>query len=140
VSDVAKTKVAEIENSETGNKFRVRLVEKGDRYGLDMCQSHDEDDPLVEFYDARHDHAVDPNGVQLGQFVSRYYLSTLTGKDRWNKESIFASGHGLNLDGGVPDWSIDGAGMAQAGKALIEMGALEPSQMRPSCDDTIEPS
>jgi hypothetical protein len=48
--------------------------------------------PLVEFYDTRWEHTPD------GQFVSRYYLSTL--RD---------SGHdsGMDLDGGVADWTID---------------------------------
>jgi hypothetical protein len=45
----------------------------------------------VEFYDARFPH------TRYGQFVSRYYADTLlTGRLR-----------GLNLNGGVPNWSID---------------------------------
>ena len=32
--------------------WNVRIVEKGDSYGRDMCLTYDETDPLVEFYDA----------------------------------------------------------------------------------------
>ena len=62
----------------------------------------------MEFYDTRHaqDHefAGTPEDAKaagvppLGQFVARYYLSTLTHCD-------FAGG--LCLQGGVSDWSID---------------------------------
>jgi len=84
---------------ETGKiPFRVRIVEKGQKYGLNSCLSHDNKEPLVEFYDKRFPH------TEHGQFVSRYYLSTLTERDNSN---------GLNLSGGVPNWSIDGDTMNQ---------------------------
>lgn len=79
-----------------GVPFTVRLVRKGDHYGLDGCLVHDEDDPLVEFYDARYPH------TEYGQFVSRYYLSTLLDDPVW----------GLDLDGGVEDWTVDGDTMS----------------------------
>lgn len=51
--------------------------------------------PLVEFYDSRFPHTPD------GQFVSRYYLDTLlSGRET-----------GLDLQGDVPAWAIDDAGM-----------------------------
>ncbi len=79
-----------------GIPFRVVIVEQGEKYGLNKCVTHEEADPLVEFYDARYKHTED------GQFVSRYYLSTLleTG-----------SSEGINLQGGVPDWYIHADGM-----------------------------
>lgn len=69
--------------------WAVRIVEKGDKYGLDDCLDND-GKPLVEFYDTRYEH------TDLGQFVSRYFLDTLAEGER-----------GLNLDGGVPAWSVN---------------------------------
>ena len=69
--------------------WAVRIVEKGDKYGLDDCMDND-GTPFVEFYDTRYEH------TDLGQFVSRYLLGTLTEGEG-----------GLNLDGGVPSWNIN---------------------------------
>lgn len=75
--------------------FNVRIVRTGDKYGREMCLTHEKDEPLVEFYDARYN-----------QFVSRYYASTLL-------ESGGYPG-GLCLDGGHPDeWSVSAEGMAR---------------------------
>lgn len=68
----------------------VRIVEHGDNYGLNDALTHKGERPLVEFYDTRHEH------TDLGQFVTRYFLGTL----------IDGEG-GLNLQGGVPTWSIN---------------------------------
>jgi hypothetical protein len=86
--------------------FSVVLVRKGDRYGLENCLTHEKDDPMVEFYDA--DYAGKPYFTKVGQFVSRYYLSTLT-------ERPVA---GLCLDGGIPKWSIAAGPLADALKAV----------------------
>lgn len=81
-----------------GIPFTVRMVQKGERYGRDKCLVHDNDNPLVEFYDAR-------NRVsEHGQFVSRYYLSTITEKGKTG---------GLQLEGAVPQWTINDKGMEQ---------------------------
>ena len=66
----------------TVDKFNVRIVRAGDRYGRDNCLTYDKDEPLVEFY--------------IGDyFVSRYYVATILGTDR------YGSGEGgLILDGG----------------------------------------
>ena len=69
--------------------WAVRIVEKGDKYGLDDCLDNT-GKPLVEFYDTRYEL------TDLGQFVSRYHIDTLLGGDG-----------GLNLDGGVPSWNIN---------------------------------
>ena len=80
----------------TVDKFNVRVVNKGDKYGRDFCLTHDEDKPLVEFYDSRYPH------TEFGQFVSRYYVSTLLGEDRYGR----AEG-GLCLDGGnANEWTV----------------------------------
>ena len=71
-----------------GIAFRVELVAPGAAYGRDNCLTNDSDETLVEFLDTRY---------FGGQFISRYYLSTLLEKTEG----------GLCLDGGIPDWSID---------------------------------
>ena len=86
----------------TVDKFNVRIVRAGDRYGRDFCLTHDkEDKPLVEFYDGRHPH------TEYGQFVSRYYVATILGTDR------YGSGEGgLCLDGGNRDqWTVSAQDM-----------------------------
>jgi hypothetical protein len=87
---MAVTKVVQVVNNK-GVPFHVRLIRKGDYYGLNNGIRHDGNEPLVEFYDARHVQGF----TILGQFVSRYLLSTL----------ICHEG-GLCLDGGVDDWYI----------------------------------
>jgi hypothetical protein len=83
--------------TDRGLRFNVRIVAMGDLYGLNDCKVHDEVEPMVEFYDDRYHEGFG----ERGQFVSRYYASTLLGH-----------GHtGLCLDGGVPDWSVDTLGM-----------------------------
>ena len=72
--------------------WAVRVVETGESYGLRNRLTYKNDEPAVEFYDTRHPH------TNLGQFVSRYRLSTLTRTHPY--------GHGLCLDDGVPDWTI----------------------------------
>ncbi|MDF1699862.1 MAG: hypothetical protein P1V36_01700 [Planctomycetota bacterium] len=81
--------------NDSGRAFLVRLVRKGERYGREDCLTHEGEDPLVEFYDLTY---VDRFGPR-GQFVSRYYLTTLS------RDAVFSSG--LRLDGGVPEWSLD---------------------------------
>lgn len=82
----------------TVDKFNVRIVNKGEKYGRDFCLTHDGDKPMVEFYDARYPH------TEFGQFVSRYYVETILGDG--NKKT------GLNLDGGVPEWTVSAEDMA----------------------------
>jgi len=77
------------------DKFNVLIIRKGDAYGLNSCLTHDEDEPLVEFYDARYPH------TEHGQFVSRYYLKTLLKNDEC----------GISLDCGRPDMSLDSRDM-----------------------------
>jgi len=80
----------------TVDKYNVRVVNKGDKFGRDFCLTHESDKPMVEFYDARYPH------TEFGQFVSRYNVETILGKDRWGH----AEG-GLILDGGnANEWSV----------------------------------
>lgn len=69
--------------------WAIRLVELGDRYGLNMCLTNNDTEAYVEFYDTRYGH------TDFGQFVTRYYLST-----------IMQHSGGLCLDGAVPDWQV----------------------------------
>jgi hypothetical protein len=86
--------------NDRGRAFNVRLVERGDRYGLDDCLTHDRDDPLVEFYDAKY--AGDDRFGPRGQFVSRYYRSTLL------ETQADGPTDGLCLDGSNRDvWEVD---------------------------------
>ena len=79
------------------DKFNVRIVRKGDKYGREFCLTYDEDQPMVEFYDSRYPHTKD------GQFVSRYYVSTILG----TANGAFHPG-GLCLDGGNRDqWTVN---------------------------------
>ena len=81
-----------------GITFTARIVRKGDTYGRHNALTHDKDSPLVEFYDARH------KQTELGQFIARYYAHSLLTRD---------TASGLIMQGDVPDWQIDAAGMVK---------------------------
>tara|TARA_R110001632_G_scaffold65539_2_gene155154 strand:- start:71 stop:454 length:384 start_codon:yes stop_codon:yes gene_type:complete len=95
--------------NDNGQRWTVRIVEASDHYGRNMCLTN-ENETLVEFYDARYAHTIAPDGELLGQFVSRYYLDTLTGKCKWSNGGI-GKGAGFCLHGGVPDWCISAQSM-----------------------------
>ena len=86
---------------ETERRWRVRFVRKGDRYGLNHCLTHEEAEPLVEFYDRKNAGDTFPDE---GQFVSRYYVSTL----------LKRRGGRLHLDGGIEAWCISADWMREA--------------------------
>lgn len=101
---MAKLDIARVTN-DRGRTFNVTLVRKGDAYGLNDCLTHNKPDPMIEFYDATYEH--DPKfEIGRGQFVTRYYLTTLTGEDRWS--SGRAMTNGLDLMGHVPEWKVTG--------------------------------
>ena len=90
--------------NDKGYKFLVRIVEKGDKWGLHWALTHDKNDPLVVVYDAsppKYDFSYAAVAYrQLNpQIVSHYYLSTLLEGDTLNT--------GINLHGRVPAWQID---------------------------------
>jgi len=96
--------------------FHVRLVLPGDRYGRDDClvlggrDGDRADDAMVEFYDATY--AREPGHGPRGQFVSRYYLTTLIGVDHFHQGGELD--RGIDLDGGVPVWQVSAANVRQA--------------------------
>lgn len=106
---------------ESGIKWCVRAVMPGGLYGLNHCLTYDENktDPLIEFYDmdsmaAKHMRQSDNKtesylAEEYGQFVSRYYLSTLL-KDR----TIGGECPGINLDGGIDRWTVSGQFVREA--------------------------
>ena len=71
--------------------WAVRIVELNDKYGLNDCLTNT-GSPLVEFFDTRYEI------TNWGQFVSRYYLSTL----------VEGQSDRLCLDGGNHEWNIYG--------------------------------
>jgi len=77
-------------------RFNTKIINTGDRYGRDDCLIN-HDAPMIEFYDPRYQH------TSHGQFVSRYYVSTILERDTG----------GLCLDGGVPDWCVSANDMVE---------------------------
>lgn len=80
--------------------FIVRMVKRGQKYGLEDCLTNEKDDPLIEFYDSK------SGFTPYGQFVSRYYCSTLL---EGRRDPLSTAG--LNLHGGVDKWSVSADGM-----------------------------
>lgn len=131
---------------ESGNRWCVRIVFIGDQYGLNHCLEHDKDEPLIEFYDMDSGAAAimrnsdDKTEAYLaeeyGQFVSRYYYSTLKMRDPLGKGSALTdwSERGLNLDGGVDRWSVSSEFMVKAMAAvnaeLKERAEIERREMQ----------
>lgn len=103
-------------------EFTMRVVDPGDRYGKDMCLTNNWDGPLVEFYDRRWSFDRDPDGEVLGQFISRYHLSTLLEPDDHGK-TVFDTG--ITLDGGAA-WSVGEMGMRSCLDALRDAGLAPP--------------
>lgn len=100
--------------NDRGREFNVRLVKRGERWGLNDGLTHDKDDPLVEFYGER------------GQFVSNYYLSTLEESVR---EARGGLPRGLLLWGDDPAWSLDGAALLMAVRGASALAA-QPEGMK----------
>jgi hypothetical protein len=100
--------------NDRGLAFNVVLARRGDAYGRNGCLVHDANDPLVEFYDATYENdACFDQGC--GQFVARYYLSTLSD----HRASV-----GLDLCGHVPAWKISGQNIAAV---LVAVDAVRPT-------------
>lgn len=88
-------------------KFNVRILGLGERYGRNDCLVN-KDEPMVEFYDGRY-----TNGSfgERGQFVSRYFVSTILNGNYSN---------GLCLHGGIDGWSVSAEGMKEVIKYAKE--------------------
>jgi len=95
----------QIKNETSGIVFNVRILEPGQVYGRNHALENDSGRNLIEFYDSRYEFDRDTQDNVLGQFVSRYYMETMI-----DRSKTFAN-HGLSLDGGVPNWTIDAKGM-----------------------------
>jgi len=89
------------------DKYNVRIVNTGDKYGRDDCLTN-EKEQMVEFYDSRFDHK---SSMGRGQFVSRYYTSTILKGDYKD---------GLCLDGGIPEWTVSPDGMKKVVEFLSQ--------------------
>jgi hypothetical protein len=86
----------------TVDKYNIRVVGKGEKYGRDFKLTNNEDKPLVEFYDARYPH------TEFGQFITRYYVGTILGNDGFRGKGE----GGLILDGGNADsWTVSSRDM-----------------------------
>ena len=104
--------VARIINA-VGRPFHVVLVLPGDRYGLDDKLIHDGTEPFVEFWDATYEN--DPRFTPgRGQFVTRYYLSTLTCEEGTMGQPQPPRIAGLNLCGYMPAWRVSGRNVVEA--------------------------
>lgn len=101
----------------SNRSFNVRFVNKGDKYGRNLCLTNDQDEPLVEFYDVRYAHDKDENGRVLGQFVSRYNRSTVL--------ECAAGNRGINLHGDEPSWRIGADAIVAIGQWLEAVSGLE---------------
>ena len=89
------------ETSKIFGYFNVRILHKGEKYGLEDCLIHKERKPLVEFYDYRHRNDQE---WKRGQFVSRYYAETILEHNPNNA---------LSLDGGIPAWTVPPVSMRE---------------------------
>ena len=47
--------------------WNVRILRRGDRYGLNDCLTHEEDDPIIEFYGTNR---TDDEEWKRGHFVA----------------------------------------------------------------------
>lgn len=115
--------------NDDGRAFNLKVIEKGDEYGLNNSLTHDEADPLVSFYDATH--AGQREESPFGQFISRYYVRTLL------KRHGGATVEGLCLEGSVPEWSIDDATMVTVIDWLRnQTGYWQYAVQAPVCETT----
>ena len=83
-----------------GRRLAGRVVTKGGSYGLNNCLEHEKDDPMVEFWSPSPSRTAFPEKYtdDDAYFISRYYLSTLTGECRYSSGRSMTDG--LCLDGG----------------------------------------
>ena len=121
---------------ESGIRWCVRIVFFGDNYGRLHCLTYGDkefdkkmNEPMIEFYDMDSEARMkmirtgDKTEAYLaeeyGQFVSRYYLSSLKFDEILNgKTPTDWSKRGLNLHGGVSRWSVSSAFMVDAMAAV----------------------
>ena len=83
-----------------GVTFAVRIVRPGEGYGLSRAATNNTGHTMVEVFDALYAGKAefDPEG----QIIAQYRVDTLL------SDSNTLTNYGLDLQGGVPVWSIDG--------------------------------
>jgi|13_taG_2_1085334.scaffolds.fasta_scaffold04522_7 hypothetical protein len=83
-----------------GQRLAGRVVTKGGTYGLNNCLEHGIDEPMVEFWWPSVNRENFPEAYidEDASFISRYYLTTLTGECRYSSGRSMTDG--LCLDGG----------------------------------------
>jgi len=125
--------ITSIPGTTRGVTFAVRVIEPGQRYGRNDCLTNDGDGALVEFYDERHK----GGGFDtIGQFVTRYNEEILDGRGQWSSGDLARTG--LNLDGGIPDWSVSADGMGRVLRALRDRH-LRPGNAVPAANPGMLP-
>ncbi len=114
--------IFKVNEPESGIDWNVRVLEKGDSYGRDECLIHEEDRPVIEFFDADIE-TTSP----LGSFTSSYYLSTF---------NEIKEGKGLCLEGSDRDrYSISSAtveevkGRVAASMALSQLSPYDSEEV-----------
>lgn len=136
-------KTTTVTSASNGVIYTVRLVEQGDRRGLNFCLINPDPRPTVEFYDLEskaasydfvgpREEAIAAGAPRLGQFVSSYYAHTLLE----NIDTI----RSLCMNGGVPRWTIDGDALRLAFQNLglwrpakaVELNYVKLTQDDPS--------
>lgn len=119
-------KVIKITSEKYGKTFNARFVAIGDVCGPNMTRKHT-DEPIVEIYDDERDFVRGPEGERLGQLVSSYYAeSFLTSRIEAKKA------YGLDLDSGVPNWTLDAPAFNELHDALVEWMASYEDEQAPS--------
>ena len=116
--------ILKLKDANSGRPWIARLVHDGERYGRNFCLVH-EGEVMVEFYDAsvlddpKWTASDKDEELELGQFVSRYFVSTLLG-DEYSPP--MSEGNGLDLQGNVPAWKICGETCRKFATWLISEG------------------
>lgn len=94
-----------ISNEETGIDFTIRVVEKGDTYGVGFGVTYEKYEPMVEIYDTRYEHS------EYGQFVASYYVNTLL---------HIHEGQKLHMIDYEPEWYLTAYGVHEMKKKLAK--------------------
>jgi hypothetical protein len=94
-----------------GRGFTFEVVRKGERYGRQRQAIHEQAEPLIVCYDATY--AGHPGHEELGQLTGgKYYLTTLLERE---------AGVGLDVHGGVPEWTVEAEAMDVVGQWLATL-------------------
>ena len=124
--------------NESGCRFRfcARLVMPGDRYGavghnvgqrnlqpLELVKINEGREPLIEWYAETAVAGFTPLGQHTGGI---YHVKTMA-DHYWNKgEADDDVRRGLNLEGSIPEWSVDAAAFDRAYRVLVLEQGLDP--------------